>query len=102
MIEDERSAVEVTLRLPPPLDTPLDVSLGVDHAELAHDGQVIAAAVPGRLDVEPPRVTPDQAADAGTRNVPWRDPDFAECFSCGIRPEQDNLAIYPGPVAGLE
>ena len=100
MIEDGPGAVEVTLRLPPPLATPLDLTLGVDHAQLAVDGRVIAEAAPGRLDVEPPTVTPDQAADATTRNVRWGDPVFAECFSCGIRPEHDNLAIHPGPVDG--
>jgi hypothetical protein len=97
---DQESAVEVTLRRPPPLDAPLDVVLAVDCASLTHDGNVVAEAVPGRVDVEPPRVTRDQAADATTRNVRWADPIFAECFSCGIRPEQDHLAIHPGPVEG--
>ena len=90
----------MTLRLPPPLATPLDLTRGVDHALLTVHGRVIAEAAPGRLDVEPPTVTPDQAANATKHNVRWGDQAFAECFSCGIRPEHDNLAIHPGPVNG--
>ncbi|MET0741484.1 MAG: hypothetical protein ABWZ26_08055 [Candidatus Nanopelagicales bacterium] len=100
-IEGGRDAVEVTLRLPPPLDTPLEITAVSDHAALVNDGQVLAVAARGHLDTEPTTVSPDQAAEATKRNVRWGDPVFAECFSCGIRPEHDNLAIHPGPVAGM-
>jgi hypothetical protein len=92
---------EVTLRLPPPLERPLAVG-EEDGRVLLLDGEaLVAEARPGSPGVEPPQVTPAEAEDAATRHVRFQAENFAECFSCGVRPE-DGLCIHVGPVAGRE
>ena len=92
--------VEVTLRLPPPLDRPLAVEDG-DVVRLLDGDAVVAEARAAPLDVDPPRpISLDDAADASTRHVRGFSPGFAECFVCGLR--ADGLAIHVGPVAGRE
>ena len=93
---------EVTLRRPPPLDTPLAVSV-VDGVTLVHHGDVLIAegrAVAWNLAVPPPP-TMDQAADASTRYVGFDRHEFPTCFTCG--PDRsDGLGIWPGRVAGSQ
>ena len=92
--------VEVTLRLPPPLDRPLVVEDGAVVRLLDGDA-VVAEARPASLDVDPPdAVSVAEAAQASARHVRGFSPDFAECFVCGLR--DDGLAIHVGPVAGRE
>ncbi len=50
---------------------------------------------PYRSLVQPPR-TPR------LQHVRVDNPVFGECFVCGVRPENDGLGIYAGPVAGRE
>lgn len=93
---------EVTLRRPPPLDTPLAVSV-VDGVTRAHHGDLLIAE--GRIvawHVEcPPPPTMDQAADAATGYVGFDRHEFPTCFTCG--PDRDDgLGIWPGRVAGSE
>ena len=93
---------EVTLRQPPPLDTPLAVSV-VDGITLVHHGEVLIAE--GRLvawDLEVPTPpTMDEAAEAATRYVGFDHHEFPTCFTCGID-RDDGLEIWPGKVAGSE
>ena len=95
--------VEVTLRLPPPLERPLAVRRD-GHAALLLDGDaVVAEARPAQVDAEPPPpVSPAEAEDALTRHVRVGDEVFRECFTCGVRAEHDGLEIHAGPVAGRE
>jgi len=96
-------AVEVTLRLPPPLERPLDVRQGIGSASLLEGDAVVAEARAAELDVDPPApVTRAVAEEAAARHVRIGDPVFGECFVCGARPEDDGLGIYAGPVAGRE
>lgn len=94
--------VEVTLRLPPPLDRPLTVERDEGGAVRLLDGAaLVAEARPGRVDVDVPAgVSLDQAEAARHGHVRGFSPDFAECFVCGIR--EDGLEIHVGPVAGRE
>jgi hypothetical protein len=94
---------EVTLRLPPPLERELTVAEEPDGRVLLLDGEdVVAEARPARPDVEPPSpVSVEDAADAATRHVRFAGEQFAECFVCGIRPE-DGLCIHVGQVAGRD
>ncbi len=95
--------VQVTLRLPPPLERQLEVRQDVDSALLFDGDAVVAEARPAELDVDPPlAVTRAAAEDASARHVRIGSPVFGECFVCGVRPKDDGLGIYAGPVAGRE
>jgi len=95
--------IEVTLRLPPPLDRPLVVRRDGDSALLLDGDDVVAAARPAELDLQPPpRVSIDEAERARERHVRGWSQDFNECFVCGDRSDGEVLGIRVGPVAGRE
>jgi hypothetical protein len=96
-------AVEVTLRLPPPLERPLRVSRDGERL-LLHDGDaLVAEARPGDPAVAPPAPLTFAAAEEAARSAGgWGAPDFDECFVCGTRPEGDGLEIHAGRVPGRE
>lgn len=99
----DADVVEVTLRLPPPLDRPLEVRRDRHRVVLLDGDVVVAEAQPGELHLVPPE--PVSLADAETaaeRHVRIGDENFSECFSCGVRPEGDGLRIYAGPVPDRE
>jgi hypothetical protein len=93
--------VEVTLRLPPPLERPLTVERDGDTARLLDGGALVAEARPASLDIEAPAPVSVELADAA-REHHVRDwtPDFRECYVCGVR--DDGLEIRVGLVAGRE
>jgi hypothetical protein len=96
-------AVEVTLRLPPPLERPLEVRRDGDVTLLLDGEAVVAEARPVRLDLEPPTpVSLAEAKAAAASHVRVGNPVFRECFVCGIRDEDDGLGIYAGPVSERE
>jgi hypothetical protein len=95
--------VEVTLRLPPPLDRPLelDIDAGRRSLELRDGDALVAEAEPTDLDLELPEpVAFDEAAAAA---LPEGDKQsvFPECFVCGWA-RSDGLGIYAGPVEGRD
>jgi hypothetical protein len=93
--------VEVTLRLPPPLDRPLAVVHDAGVVRLLDGDALVAEARPGSVDVAPPEpVTGSVARAARERHVRGADAEFNECFVCGVR--SDGLEIRVGPVAGRE
>ena len=95
--------VEVTLRLPPPLERVLDVRQDAESALLLDGDALVAEARGAELDDDPPLpVTRAAAEDAMVRHVRIGNPVFGECFVCGVRPEGDGLGIYAGPVPGRE
>jgi uncharacterized protein YhfF len=85
------SDVEVTLRVPPPLDTPLRV----DGLQVL-DGETLVAEVrPTAVDLELPE--PVSFAEAvALQPPPAPDHPFPEGFVCG--PPGDGLRLRPGPV----
>jgi hypothetical protein len=93
--------VEVTLRLPPPLDRPLVVE-PAERGVLLRDGDaLVAEARPAPVEVDvPAAVGLADAEGARERHVRDWSPDFAECYVCGIR--DDGLEIRAGLVAGRE
>lgn len=95
--------VEVTLRLPPPLDTPLDARpQDGGLAVFAPDGTLVASAVPATDPLGPPLppVSPEVAATAAAAYQGFVDHPFPRCFVCGTdRPEGDGLRIFPGQTA---
>jgi hypothetical protein len=95
--------VEVTLRLPPPLERPLGIRQADGAAVLLDGDAVVAEARPAPVEVRPPPpVSFEEAEDATTRYAQIGSEVFRECFTCGVRPEHDGLEIYAGAVAGRE
>ncbi len=90
--------VQVTLRQPPPLDTPLTVGAG-DHTRLlAPDGRLVAEAVSATLYGAVDPVEVDTARSAERDYAGFRSHPFPECFTCGPdRAEGDGLRVFPGP-----
>ena len=95
--------VEVTLRLPPPLERSLALRNLDDTVVLLDGDAVVAEARPAALELEPPpAVSPREAEAARERHVRGSSPEFRECFVCGDRPEGDGLVVRVGAVDGRE
>ncbi|HEU4337090.1 MAG TPA: hypothetical protein VFR45_07260 [Nocardioides sp.] len=92
--------IEVSLRQPPPLDTPLDVTFEAGTTTASFGGVPIATAhrVDRTLaDVEP--VDPATAAAAESSYPGHTFHPFPTCFACGTaREDGDGLRIFPGRV----
>ncbi len=90
--------VVVTLRKPPPLDTPLAVVSEGDGVRLMHGDVLIAEAARSRLDVDPvPPVDIAAAREASRRYAGFDKHPFPECFVCGPdRDPGDALRLFPG------
>ncbi len=99
-----RPRAEVTLRLPPPLDTPLTVREGDEEALVLHGDATVATVVPASEAIpEVPFVSPDTAEKCHSSYYGLTYHPFPTCFVCGLgRPEHDGLALTPGPVPGRE
>jgi hypothetical protein len=96
------SPVTVTLRLPPPLATPLDVELAAGEIRLLHQGQLLATATAAVEDLEPVEAVDfETAAEAATRYGGFAEHPFPTCFGCGTE-RADGLACYAGPVDPAE
>jgi hypothetical protein len=96
-------AAEVTLRLPPPLETPLELRRDGTSLLLVDGERVVAEARPGDPGlVAPAPPTPTEAAVASEGVGAWGPPQFAECFVCGVRHDGSGLGIHPGPVPGRD
>ncbi len=94
---------EVTLRIPPPLESPLEVNImGDDHVTLMDGGTLVAEARKVALELEVP--TPPAYAEAQSASkdyLGFKHHPFPRCFVCG--PERavgDGMRIFPGPVPG--
>jgi hypothetical protein len=97
----EADEVEVTLRLPPPLDHPLAVERDGDTVRLLDGDALVADARPAPVAVDVPEpVSLEDAERSRERQVRDWTPEFSECYVCGIR--DDGLQIRVGPVAGRE
>jgi len=95
----DADAVEVTLRLPPPLETPLAVERDGDVVSILDGDALVAEARPGSVDVEPPEVSSAEAGAASEHSLGAEEHEFPRCFVCGpLREPGDGLRILPGPV----
>ncbi|MBN2114637.1 MAG: hypothetical protein JW785_11000 [Acidimicrobiia bacterium] len=95
---------EVTLRRPPPLERPLEVTRDGERV-LVHDGpDLVAEAVPTHLELEvPPPPTTAEAEAAAARYAGFATHVFPTCFVCGPkRAAGDGLRLFPGWVAGRD
>lgn len=84
---------EVTLRLPPPLDTPLSSG---DGRISAPDGRVVAELAPAdAVDARVPPVSYAEATVAAAGYAGFTDHPFPTCYVCGPA-RSDGLRIFPG------
>jgi hypothetical protein len=90
-------AVEVTLRLPPPLDEPLRLDpegrVWDDHALVAEAEQ---------SDVGIAAADPVAWGDALAAEAPDLDSPFPQCFVCGHARGPDGMHIHAGPIENRE
>ncbi len=99
---DDRStswpAIEVSLRQPPPLDTPLQVAEDAGVTTASFGGALIASA--HRVDRALSEVEPVDPATAVSAESSYPGLDFhpfPTCFVCGTaREDGDGLRIFPG------
>ena len=86
--------VEVTLRKPPPLDVEMAVEREGDVVRVLYEGELVAEARPGVLELEAP-AAPDYAEAKRLSDARGDDPDhpFPGCFVCG--PSGDGLRLRP-------
>lgn len=91
----------VRLRVPPPLDAPLEVRSNDAGVVLVDgEGRSIAEGWPAELDLEiPPSPGIDAAREASRHYVGFDSHRFSTCFVCGTdREPVDALRVYAGPV----
>ena len=98
------ATVEVTLRMPPPLETALEVRVAGDVTSLLAGEDVVAEAREVSGDLHPVETVPaDVAADAMASYAGLSAHPFPGCFACGPdRAAGDGLQIFPGPVPGRD
>lgn len=94
---------EVTLRNPPPLDTPLEITAEPEGAFTVRDGETLVAQArrvePFELEIpDPPSLEEASAASAPADPHP-----LPHCFVCGpLRESPDGMRIFPAPVPGKD
>ena len=92
--------VEVTLRLPPPLDRELGVVRQDGRVEIRDGDAVVAVAERASVDEEVPEpVAVEAAEEASMRYEGFVHHAYNTCFVCGPERE-DGLRVYAGPVEG--
>ncbi|HUR41217.1 MAG TPA: hypothetical protein VM240_08615 [Verrucomicrobiae bacterium] len=88
---------EITLRAPPPLDTPLDVLRDGEVVRVQHGAQVVAEGRPATLSLQIPEPPSWEEALAGATRYNGRlDHAYGTCFVCGPRASA-GMHISPGP-----
>jgi hypothetical protein len=97
---DAWPAITVTLRRPPPLDTPVATTDRDGVTVAADDHGTVAEATSSKdplTEVDSVPVEIARAAEASYAG--WSSTPFPSCFTCGPdRAEGDGLRIFPGPV----
>jgi hypothetical protein len=96
-------AVECTLRMPVPMNMPLDFERKDNGGVLLHEGKIVVEGKAAAIDMTPPEPIGLQVATEGMKNSPALDPrhPFPTCFVCGPRRGVgDGLRIFPAPVNG--
>ncbi|MBK5222451.1 MAG: hypothetical protein JJE52_06185, partial [Acidimicrobiia bacterium] len=93
--------IQVTLRRPTPLDTPLELSdLGEGRWELRDGDEVIASSEPTSFTIDvpaPPTLEVARAAEVGSPSHRDGRGVHGQCFGCGDRPAGEGLSIFAGP-----
>jgi len=95
-------AVEVTLRVPPPLDTALSVVREAETLQVYDGSRLVAEALPvDPFETAVPPVSFEAATRASESYAGFAEHPFPTCFVCGPdREPGDGLRVFPGSVAG--
>lgn len=90
--------IQVSLRTPPPLDTPLSVARTEDAATAHHGEEIVGIAERSNHDpVDVAPVSYDEAVRVSATYQGFENHPFPMCFACGTdRAEGDGLRIFPG------
>jgi hypothetical protein len=90
----------VRLRIPPPLDTPMELQRNNGGVELLHAGEVVANGRPAKVDIDVPLPPSLAAAKAASQRYRGFESHFYPgCFVCGPeRAHGDGLRVFAGPV----
>jgi hypothetical protein len=98
------TTARVSLRLPPPLERPLEVRRMGDALELRDAEAVIARAASATVTIDPPKPVSLPEAEHAARGYPGFDSHlFPTCFGCGpARGVSDGLRIFSARVPGRE
>jgi hypothetical protein len=94
--------VNVRLRQPPPLDTPLElVELSDGKLAVLSGSERIGEAAPATLSLETPKPPSYfEAVEASRHYAGFAHHRFPTCFVCGTaRPRGDGMRIFAGPIA---
>lgn len=100
----DAEVAEISLRSPPPLETPLDVVRDGDRVSVVHGDTLVALGAPSDLLVDMPDAVPaaevESAQEAGRAR--WSDGHpFPTCVVCGpARP--DGFGIVPSALPGRD
>lgn len=98
--------VEASLRLPPPLDTPLEIVAAGEGVEMRHGETLVGVARPARLDLAVPALPSPMTLGGDPVDAPGRPAKFrpfGTCFVCGHdRSHPDGLCIHSQLVEGHE
>ena len=96
----------MSLRAPPPLETPFTVDRRDDGSVALLDGeQVVLEARAAKVDVDTPDPVSVEDARAAEADSPFLDDShpFPTCFACGPRrSEGDGLRLFAGRVSGRD
>ena len=94
-------AVEITLKKPIPLESPMQVLTDGATAGLFHEGTELATAKATELDLEIPEpISFQQAAAARAGFAGYQEHPFADCFVCGThRSCGDGMCLFTGEIA---
>ena len=95
---------QVTLHAPPPLDTPLQLVVKADGAQLKLGEQLLASAKPYNLELKlPDAVSANTAKKAQQGFKGFEQHNLPCCFVCGTdREPLDGLRIFAGPTEQRE
>jgi hypothetical protein len=94
--------VTVRLRVPPPLDVPMQPTRSDDGRLFLHAGDVLVAeAEPAELSLDvPPAVSHETAQLASHGYIGFESHPFGTCFVCGVqRSHGDGMRIFAGATA---
>ena len=95
-------SAEITLRIPPPLEQPLDIIAGAGGAVELRDGAtIVASGRPTQIDVSDiPTASYFEAEDAVSRTPHANSHPLPTCFVCGPdRAPGDGLRLFAGPLS---
>jgi hypothetical protein len=102
VVEGIEGAATATLRLPPPLGTPLSLIGDGEQSRLMDGEALVGEATRSSLEIDVPEAPAfEEAVEASRRYAGFQDHPFPGCFVCGPERETgDGLRIFPGRVEG--